>query len=241
MLRGYSFRPHRLRPRYGALALAAIACVAFVLLGNWQSRRADEKREVALQLDEALRAPPIELAAAALDPRTLVHRHVAAHGRFVAEHTIFLDNKLRRGRAGYEVVTPLKLGESAWHVLVNRGWVAAGPTREQLPQVPTPAGEQHIDGIALERIPHALQAGAEPAGKVRQNLDIAAFAAETGLELEPLVLEQHSETNDGLQRDWPRADLGIERNESYALQWYSFAALAIVLGVALCFRRATSS
>lgn len=232
MVRGYSFRP-----RVWGLALALAAGVAFVLLGNWQSRRADEKRTLALQLDEALAAPVIQLPAAAVDARALIHKHVAARGFFVAERTIFLDNKLRRGRAGYEVVTPLRLGDSAWHVLVNRGWVAAGATRDTLPVVPVPAGEQRIDGIALERLPHALEAGAAPAATVRQNLDIAAFAAETGLQLEPLVVEQHSATNDGLERDWPRADLGIERNESYALQWYSFAALAIVLAIVLSFRR----
>ena len=89
----------------------------------------------------------------------------------------------------------------------------------------------------VERLPHALVAGSAPSGPVRQNLDIAAFAAETGLQLEPLVIEQHSDSGDGLARDWPRADLGIERNESYALQWYSFAALAIVLAVVLSLRR----
>jgi surfeit locus 1 family protein len=233
MLRGYSFRP-----RGWLFALALVACVAFVLLGNWQGRRADAKRVAALELDEALAAPPLELPAAPLDARALIHKHVAARGRFVAERTIFLDNKLRRGRAGYEVVTPLQLGESAWHVLVNRGWVAGGPSRDTAPVVPTPRGEQRIEGIVLERLPHALQAGSAPSGPVRQNLDIAVFASETGLQLEPLVIEQHSDNGDGLVRDWPRADLGIERNESYALQWYSFAALAIVLGVVLSLRRA---
>ena len=236
MLRGYSFRP-----RAWSLTLALAACIGFVLLGNWQSRRADDKRELALELDQALAAPAVDLPAGPLDARALIHKHVAARGRFLAERTIFLDNKLRRGRAGYEVVTPLRLGESAWHVLVDRGWVAAGPSRDTLPQVPTPAGEARIDGIALERIARALEAGAAPAGKVRQNLDIESYAAETGLQLEPLVIEQHSETNDGLVRDWPRADLGIERNQSYALQWYSFAALAIVLAVVLSFRRATGA
>jgi cytochrome oxidase assembly protein ShyY1 len=72
---------------------------------------------------------------------------------------------------------------------------------------------------------------------VRQNLDIAAYAAETGLPLQPFVVEQHSDTRDGLRREWPRPDLGIEKHESYSLQWYSFAALAIVLAVVFSFRR----
>ena len=101
----------------------------------------------------------------------------------------------------------------------------------------TPSGELTVVGIALERLPHALQPGAAPTGKLRQNLDIGAFAAETRLRLQPLVIEQHSDTGDGLAREWPRPDFGIERHESYALQWYLFAGLAIVLLAVLSIRR----
>ena len=228
MLRGYSFRL-----RGWALALTAAGCVVFVLAGNWQARRAEAKRALGAEFEQALRAAPVELPATG----NVIHKRVAARGRFVAEHTVLLDNKLRRGRAGYEVLTPLRLAGSDWHVLVNRGWVAAAASRDVLPEIGTPAAEQRIEGIALERVPHALQAGAASAGKVRQNLELAAFAAETGLRLQPFVIEQHSESDDGLARDWPRPDLGVERHESYALQWYSFAALAIALLVVLSFRR----
>ena len=219
------------------LALAAAACVAFIALGNWQSRRADAKRALAHELDEAARAAPLELVPGPPDPAALVHRRVVARGSFVAEGTVLLANRLRHGRTGYEVVTPLKLGVSSRLVLVNRGWVAA-PASPGALAAGTPGGLQAIDGIALERLPHALETGASSSGAIRQNLDIAAFAAETGLQLEPLVIEQHSDTGDGLARDWPRADLGIQKNESYALQWYTFAALAIVLMVVFSFRRA---
>jgi len=210
--------------------------VVFIALGNWQSRRADAKRALARELDEAARAAPLELPAAPVDAGALIHRRVAARGWFVAERTVLLANRMRHGRAGYEVVTRLKLGDSEWHVIVNRGWVAA-PASPGVIVTRTPEGVQRIDGIALERLPRALEATAPSAGTVRQNLDIAAFAAESGLALEPLVIEQHSDTGEGLARDWPRADLGIERNRSYALQWYTFAALAIVLGIGLSFRR----
>ena len=213
------------------------ACVAFVLLGNWQARRADEKRALGEAFDQALRSPPIMLTPDA-SVAGLLHKHVAARGRLVGGHTVFLDNKLRGGRPGYEVVTPLHLAGSDAHVLVDRGWIAAPPSRASLPEVRTPAGELEIGGIVLDRLPHALEAGVASPGKVRQNLDIAAFAAETKLRLEPLVIEQHSETPDGLARDWPRPDFGIEKHESYSLQWYSFAALAIVLLIVLSFRHA---
>ena len=214
--------------------------MAFVSLGNWQARRAEEKRTMGAQFDQALRSPPVALVPG-VDPAGLIHKHVAARGRFVAEHTVFLDNKVRGGRAGYEVVTPVRLAGSDWHVLVDRGWIAAPASRASLPEVRTPANDLEVDGIALERLPHALEAGTAPRGKVRQNLDVSSFAAETGLRLEPLVIEQHSDSHDGLGRDWPRPDFGVARHQSYALQWYSFAALAIVLLIVLSTRRAPGS
>jgi surfeit locus 1 family protein len=212
----------------------------FVLLGNWQARRAEEKRAVGAAFDQALRSPPIALTPRA-DVAGLIHKHVSARGRFIAERTVLLDNKLRQGRPGYEVVTPLRLGASDSHVLVDRGWVAAGPSRASLPEVRTPAGDVELAGIGLDRLPHALEAGAAPKGAVRQNLDIGAYASETRLRLEPLVIEQHSELPDGLAREWPRPDFGIDKHESYALQWYSFAALAIVLVIVLSMRRAAGN
>jgi len=180
-------------------------------------------------------SPPIDLPA-----EDVLHKHVAARGTFIPDRTVLLDNKLRHGRPGYEVVTPLRLAHSTWNVLVNRGWVAAPPSRDQLPEVATPAGEVRVDGIALERIPHALAAGTS-SGRVRQNLDVGAYAAETGLALQPIVIEQHSDSGDGLLREWPRPDLGIEKHESYSLQWYSFAALAVVLAIVFSFRRVAAT
>jgi surfeit locus 1 family protein len=232
MLREYSFRP-----RGWALALAAAACAAFVLLGNWQARRAEEKRALGAAFDQALRSPPIVLSPGA-DIAGLVHKHVSARGQFLADRTVLLDNKLRQGRPGYEVVTPLRLGASDSNVLVDRGWVAAAPSRAVLPEVHTPAGDVEVSGVALDRLPRALETGVAPKGAVRQNVDIGAFAAETKLRLEPLVIEQHSELPDGVSREWPRPDFGVEKHESYALQWYSFAALAIILVIALSMRRA---
>jgi surfeit locus 1 family protein len=157
-------------------------------------------------------------------------------GEFLAERTVLLDNKLRGGRPGYEVVTPLRLADGI-HVLVNRGWVEAGVRREHLPDVKTPSGRMRIEGVLLTRLPQPLQLGEEGKGRVRQRLDLKAFAAETGLALQSFVIEQHSAAADGLVREWPRPDAGIEKHESYALQWYSLAALAAVLGIVFSFRR----
>jgi surfeit locus 1 family protein len=205
MLAGYSFRP-----RLWSFALAAAACAAGIALGNWQSRRADEKRAAAAELEK---------------------KHVSLRGVFLAERTVLLDNKVRNHRVGYEVVTPLRLDDASV-VLVNRGWLERGAAEPAVPR-----GRVHVEGVALPRLPQVLRVGEETKARVRQNLDIAAFAKETGLALHPFVLEQHSDTGDALARDWPRPEGGAEKSDAYSFQWYSLAALALVLFVVLSFRK----
>jgi surfeit locus 1 family protein len=229
---GYSFRP-----RGWPLALAAAACAAGIAFGSWQTRRAEEKRALGAEVDQALKAAPIEISTTPVENKNLLLKRVAARGEFVADRTLLLDNKIRHGRVGYEVITPFRLSRSALHVLVNRGWVEASPSRDVLPQVRTPAGETRVEGLALGRLPQALQLKENTRGRVRQNVDLGAFAADTGLALQPIVIEQRSDSGDGLLREWPRPDAGIERHQSYALQWYSLAALAVVLAVVLSFRK----
>jgi surfeit locus 1 family protein len=213
MASGYSFRP-----RGWALALTACACAAFIALGNWQARRADEKRAAAAGMEK---------------------KRVMLRGVFRPEMTVFLDNKIRNQRPGYEVVTPLRLDGD--DVLVLRGWIEAARTRDVVPAVRTPTGPVSVEGYALEHLPRVMQLKEEPKSRVRQGIDLQAFAAETGLRLRPFFLEQHSPAEDGLLRDWPRADAGVEKHQSYSLQWYSFAALAVVLVIALSFRRVAES
>jgi cytochrome oxidase assembly protein ShyY1 len=232
MLRGYSFRP-----RVWVLAAAAAGCAAGIALGNWQSRRAEEKRVLALEFDRAAKAPAVTIGAAPLDARNLVHRHVVATGAFAAGRTVFLDNRNRGGKPGYEVVTPLLLSPTM-AVLVQRGWVERRSVEHGgRAAVRTPEGVVRIDGVALERLPHALEAGEGSEKAIRQNLDIAAYAKEIGMALQPVVIQQHNDNGDGLARDWPRPDLGRDTNRAYALQWYSLAALAAALGVIFSFRR----
>lgn len=198
------------RPRLWALALAAAACAAGIALGNWQRGRAEEKRAAAAELDK---------------------KRVSLPGVFRPELTVLLDNKMRNRRLGYEVVTPLRL-DDATYVLVDRGWFERGAKEPA-----APAGRVRIEGVALGRLPHALRLGEEAKSRVRQNLDLADFARETGLALHPFVIEQHSDSGDGLLRDWPPPDLGVDMHRSYALQWYSLAALSLVLLIVLSFRK----
>ena len=228
-----------LRPAFlpGAAALAAIALT--VALGNWQSRRAEEKLALGRDLDDASRRAVLALPPSPVDAHGYEFSHVSVRGEYSARHTILLDNKVLRGTPGYHVLTPLKIGGGDMYVLVNRGWVAAGARRDSLPQIQTPSGTATVEGIAVVPSIHILELGAKTEeGIVWQNLVLARYAKWSGLKLQPIVLQQTSDSADGLVRAWERPDTGADRHRGYAFQWYALAITILISYVALSFKRA---
>ena len=226
------------RPRLVTTAAAVGFCALFVLLGNWQLRRAAEKEALEAERAAQSRAAPVLLPARAIDGAAWAWRRVVARGEFVARRTVFLDNRTRDGRPGYEVVTPLRLAGDDQYVLVNRGWIAQTGGRAALPEVRTPSGPVRLDGIAVVP-PEGVFTLGEPAPgeRVWQHLDLARYHRWSGLSLLPIVVLQTSDADDGLLRRWPAPDSGAEKHRAYALQWYIFASLTVVLYVALNFKR----
>ena len=234
MLGNWRFRPAVLP---GVAALAAIALT--LSLGSWQSRRADEKLALGRDLDEAARHAVLSLPSLPVDAHAYEFRSVSARGEYSAKHTILLDNKVLRGSAGYQVLTPLKIAGGDVHVLVNRGWVAAGTRRDILPRIETPSGIATVEGTAV--VPGSyifeLDANTEE-GMVWQNLVLERYAKWSGLKLQPFVMQQTSEFADGLERVWLRPDTGADKHRGYAFQWYVLATVILMAYVALSFRRA---
>jgi surfeit locus 1 family protein len=227
------------RPAFLPAAAAFTAIALTLALGNWQSRRAEEKLALGRDLDAAARHAVLALPAAPIDAHGYEFARISARGTYSATHTILLDNKVLRGVPGYHVLTPLKIAGGDQYVLVNRGWVAAGPRRDSLPQIRTPAGAETVEGIAVVPGSQILELDANTEeGIVWQNLVLARYAKRYGLKLQPVVLQQTSASADGLARAWERPDSGADRHRGYAFQWYALAATILISYVALSFRRA---
>jgi surfeit locus 1 family protein len=228
------FRP-RLLPTLATLA----AVILFVAAGNWQRGRMQGKEALRAAIDVAAQSPPVNLAAlpAATDWSSLRFRPVTAAGEFDAAHQILIDNRIHAGRAGYDVVTPLKLADGRF-VLVARGWIAQGASRRVLPDVAPASGAVTVSGrLALPSTAYLELKKSPPDGPLWQNLDLARFAEASGLTVLPMVIEQTLDTADGLLRDWPAPDFGTEKHWMYMWQWYAFATLAVALWLGLNWRR----
>ena len=226
----------RLRTRrFVVLTLAAVLMVALTFsLGQWQLRRAAQKEALQAAIDAQNRLP-------ALDGRTLIatkniadvmHRRAVLQGTWQGTHTVYLDNRPMNGKSGFWVVTPLALADSGQWILVQRGWVPRDfGDRTRLPAIVTPQGLVSVTG-RMAPPPSKLYAfeGADQ-GRIRQNLDVAAFSAEIGRPLLPASLLQTGAASEGLLRDWPAPNTGVDKHHGYAFQWFGLCALVAGLYV----------
>lgn len=230
---------------FAVLVAAAAGIAATVSLGNWQTRRAEDKLALQAQRDAAERAAPIEVSARDIAelPRRVPLR-VKLRGRFAHEQTIWLDNRMMDGRAGFVVVTPLQVEGTDTAILVMRGFAARDPAdRQRLPAIGEPRGEVQLEGLALAEAPRLLELGAAPPpGRlpaIWQNLDYAAFERASGRPVARIVVQQTSDGGDGLARRWPRPSAGVDKHRGYALQWYALAVLVAVLAAVVLLRGRT--
>lgn len=241
--------------RFLLISLAALACVAVTAsLGFWQLGRAAQKQAVfdAITRQQGLQpwhdaelAAGVALATDSVGeaPKAhLLHRPVQLQGRWLAEQTVFLDNRQMQGRVGFYVLTPLRLSAPYGHrvVIVQRGWVPRNfMDRTVLPEVQTPAGTVSIEG-RLEAPPSKLMeletahGGADPdeqKSRIRQNADIALWAQQGGLPLLALSVVQSGSASEGLLRDWPQINAGVQKHYGYAFQWFGLSVLVVLLYV----------
>mgnify|MGYP002388858510 FL=1 len=209
-----------------------------VQLGNWQLSRAQEKESRQERLDRLSQEPAITLPDHPVKLEDFQYHQVEARGEYVPGHTIYLDNKIYKGIAGYQIVTPLRIGNSEMHVLVNRGWIAATRDRSKLPEVATPDGKILVSGIATTAMQKTLELSPDQvSGQVWENLDLERYRSSTGLKLQPVMILQKDQANDGLVREWPRPDSGSGKNIGYAFQWFAMAFAVLIIYLVLSVKR----
>lgn len=226
----------RFAPGFWPTLGAALVVFLTLFLARWQTDRGDEKQARQSLYEARMREPVVELRAAP-SADELLYRRVLAAGEYVPEGQIYIDNQVYEGRAGFMVVTPLKLPSGSL-LLVQRGWIERDSHYPAAPAVAVPSGPVAVSGIAalpprryLELSSHTIS------GNVWQNLSIDRYRERNGGKVLPFVLAADVAAP-GLQAIRERPDTGIERHREYALTWYAFAATALVLWIALGLRPA---
>lgn len=218
------------------ISLAALVVVILTSgLGVWQLDRAAQKQALARTMRDRAALPPLNAPPSLGDAAapTLWHVPIAVRGRWMAQHTLYLDNrqKLDRGQArvGFDVVTPLMLADGS-AVLVQRGWMARNfLDRVRVGDVPTPEGWVLVQGRYAPPPPRLFEFKTDQSllGRVRQNVDVDAFAQEIGVKLRPGSILQGGDdaASSVLSRAWSLPDVGVARHHGYAFQWFGLSAL----------------
>jgi len=194
-------------------------------LGFWQLSRGEEKRAMLATYAQRSAAAPIP-AQQLPEIDDAAWRRVQLRGRFDGEHSLLLDNSIRDGKAGVELIQPFHDQPSGLWLMVNRGWLP-WPDRRVPPVFDTP--EQPVDlqtwvyvapGATFQLHPDAqtaswpkLLTAMDPA-KVWPELNRDGFAQELRLMPGPAAY----------RTDWPVVAMGPEKHLGYAVQWFAMAA-----------------
>ena len=222
-----------LKARFWLLTAAALLVAGITFsLGQWQLRRAAQKQNLQLAI-EAQSNQSILHAQDLANPKTVaetVHRPAVLKGIWRPEHTVFLDNRQMNGKSGFIVITPLVLDGTGQIILVQRGWAPRSfASRTTLPEIQTPLGLISVRGRIAPPPSKLYEFKGVDSGRIRQNIDVAAFSREIDLPLMAVSMVQLGPANEGLLRDWAAPNVGIDKHYGYAFQWFGLCALIVGL------------
>jgi len=209
-------------------------------LGVWQLKRADEKRDIERLINARSADVPLVLSGpVGWDAKKIEYQKIKVSGEFVPKGQLLIDNILRDGAPGYHVITPFRIAKTQLHILVNRGWVAQGISRQQLPELDLPSGMHTLEGIV--RTPSALPfvdsstetlAPDEPYN-LWLYIDLQKYQAESPLKVMAFAMLQNSDTGDGLLREWPAYKAKVAMHIGYAIQWFAFAIIVSLIFIGI--------
>jgi surfeit locus 1 family protein len=223
------------RPIFLALAVTIAGAALFARLGVWQLDRLHQRQAFNAGLHERLAATPLSVTSLPTDTAKGHYHRVVATGRFDYAAQVALAARSSRGSPGVHLLTPLDLDNGAT-VMVNRGWVYApdGKTvdgakwREREGETLTVAGY-------AETWPGRDTAPPSPGQRVVRALDSAAVARLVG---RPILAYYVAQTSDSARSPDRPVRLGEPvlddgSHFSYAVQWFSFAIIALIGGALL--------
>ena len=231
-------------------------CV-FISLGFWQLDRAAQKVEMLSALDEKRNQRPIEHVK---DVGELVEdidgTPVRLRGEYLSERAILLDNVVLGGKVGFDLLVWFREAETNRLFLVNRGFIAMGRTRAEVPQMPLIKAETdsltgHIYARRYDEpsllAPVSIGSEDDLVAK-SQRVRIAQQAAPEFLAagdfsisadfnvVYPYLIRLTLDDPNGLPRNWILANIMPEKHTGYAIQWFLMAFAIVVLFVRLALK-----
>jgi surfeit locus 1 family protein len=223
---------------------AAVFVPLMVALGFWQLQRAEEKTALSATWEARQQQPPAALSDVWDSPaEALAYLPVKLSGTFVENDAYFLlDNRIREGRFGYEVLDVLRLEGDGRLVVVNRGWIAGDAARRALPDVPAVTGTVDLVGhvYVAPGAPYLLgEQHLQPGWpKVLQAVEMDKLVPELERDIGGKVFSRPVRLDPGqpgaLLADWQVVNVSPEKHQAYAVQWFAMSTVLLVFYLLRC-------
>ncbi|MCW9030193.1 MAG: SURF1 family protein [Gammaproteobacteria bacterium] len=214
-------------------------------LGFWQLERAEEKRDLIELFKKKNDSGPLLIKDKVNIDEHFNYRNSQVEGKYISEKLIFIDNKIHQGKSGVYVLTPFKIKNSEYSILVNRGWVAMAADRSSLPQIQTTPELVTLSGkikILTEKpftIGEQFQSNQGwPA--LMQWINISEIEKKSDLKLLPYLFLLDEKEQSGYVRNWKPVVMLPEKSTSYAVQWFSLALALFIIYVVVNLKKVKS-
>jgi surfeit locus 1 family protein len=215
--------------------LALMICIPlFIKLGLWQYNKAKLKQDIQASYNASLDNEALNLPAQLHHLDEWKHKKVKIKGHYETEYQILLDNQVEDSRAGFHVLTPLKMEGTSDYVLVNRGWIEGGTTHTDIPEIVTPKGQLEIVGLVWVPSKKIFTLETEAVKNqwniVWQHMDLDRYQNSISIKVLPIIIKLDSKSNaGGFVRKWQLPADKIATNMGYAFQWFGFAFASILI------------
>lgn len=226
----YRFNP-------GVFTSLATLCLLYLLvsLGQWQLSRAEYKDKLQQKIVARKDLTPVSIQELPQAMNDRIFMPVSITGRYDSQHQLLLDNRIINGRAGFDVYTPL-LMHNGQHILVNRGWVPQGRTRDVLPVITTPDQTLSIRGLLDAAPSRGVLLASNVHSEVRwpmllQYIDFDEIESMLAYPLFDMMIRLDANDEHGFHRELPALNLNSAKNRGYAFQWFAMALALLIIYV----------
>lgn len=215
-----------------------LVMIGFVTLGIWQLGRGNFKMQVHNTIEQQSAATALTVKLPLEDPSQWRYKKIKLVGRYASEKQFLLDNQVRNQAVGYYVLSAFFVEDMQTWVLVDRGWIAQGNSRKQLPEISLPtetSSNIEISGSIYVPYAKAFSLGGIAEGEDQgwprriQFVDYAELGKRLGVELQAFTLRLDPDQANGYARDWVSNQLPASKHYGYAFQWFAMATAVLIL------------
>ena len=209
----------------------AVGCAAiFARLGVWQLHRLAERRAFNAEFERRLAAPPEPVAQIPDDTARANYRRVEVRGTFDFDNQFVITGRSRQGAPGVFLITPMRPDDGGRAVLVNRGWVYS-PDASSVNKALWMEPEHSTVGGFVEPLPARTPGGPQSTSNPRawRELDYARAAAQLPYSIAPFTIVElaNGPRPEGAPTRLELPPMDDGPHKSYAIQWFTFAAIAL--------------